>query len=188
MVCALRKLWPVAVFVGAGIVGQTVWSAGFDVSGHAAGHLQSATAIFAMTAMLAIVAWAMPVTARRDPIVWVLIAVTIASCALVMVGNVRVVDAINGEVWTDAQADLLGADRPGFASGHALAERAALASVAGTVLLAAWLWRRKVVSPKTAAGAGLLSLVFPSFIAPGFGVVVLAVAGAVARWRRADTA
>jgi type IV secretory pathway TrbD component len=45
------------------------------------------------------------------------------------------------------------------------------------------LWQRRLVSAKVAAAAAAVSLVVPSFIAPGAGIVVLAVSAAVAHAR-----
>jgi hypothetical protein len=53
-----------------------------------------------------------------------------------------------------------------------------------TMLVAGLLWLRGLVSARVAMAAAVVSLVFPYFIAPGAGVVVLAVSVAVARSRR----
>jgi hypothetical protein len=42
------------------LVVQTVWSAQYDVAGHAADHLQSATPVFPMVFLSAVLVWALP--------------------------------------------------------------------------------------------------------------------------------
>jgi hypothetical protein len=178
-----RTWWPVAAFLLPVLVVQAVWSAGYDVAGHAADHLQSATPVFPMVFLSAVLLWALPGRGRRDPLLWLLLAAAIASCLVVMVGNVRVVDAIGGATWNDTQASQLGPTRPGFESGHDLAELGAWGAVLATMVVAGLLWLRRLVSAKVAVAAAVVSLVFPSFIAPGAGMVVLAVAAVVARAR-----
>jgi hypothetical protein len=62
-----RSWWPVAVFLLPVLVVQSVWSARYDVAGHAADHLQSATPVFPMD-FLSTVLWALPGRGRRDPL------------------------------------------------------------------------------------------------------------------------
>lgn len=176
-----RSWWPVAAFLLPVLVVQSVWSARYDVAGHAADHLQSATPVFPMVFLSAVLLWALPGRGRRDPLLWLLLAAAIASCLVVMVGNVRVIDAIGGARWSDTQASQLGPPRAGFESGHDLAELGAWGAVLATMLVAGLLWLRRLVSAKVAVAAAAVSLVFPPFIAPGAGMVVLAVSAAVAR-------
>src|SRR5215204_2736862 len=180
----LHSWWPVAAFLVPVLVAQTVWSARYDVAGHAADHLQSATPVFPMVFLSAVLLWALPGRGRRDPVLWLLLATAIASCLVVLAGNVRVIDAIGGANWNDAQASQLGPTRPGFESGHDLAELGAWGAVLATMLVAGLLWLRGLMSARVAVAAAVVSLVFPYFIAPGAGVVVLAVSVAVARSRR----
>jgi len=180
----LRRWWPVAAFLVPVLVAQTVWSSQYDVAGHAADHLQSATPVFPMAFLSAVLLWALPNRGRRDPLLWLLVAAAIACCLVVLAGNVRVIDAIGGANWNDAQASQLGPTRPGFESGHDLAERGAWGAVLATMLVAGLLWLRGLVSARVAVAAAVVSLVFPYFIAPGAGVVVLAVSVALARSRR----
>jgi hypothetical protein len=49
------------------------------------------------------------------------------------------------------------------------------------MLAAGLLWLRRLVSARVAVAAALLSLLFPHFIAPGAGLVVLAASVAVTR-------
>jgi hypothetical protein len=178
-----RTWWPVAAFLLPVLVVQAVWSARYDLAGHAADHLQSATPVFPMAFLSAVLLWALPGRGRRDPLLWLLLAAAIASCLVVLAGNLRVIDAIGGATWSDTQASQLGPTRPGFESGHELAALGAWGAVVATMLVAGLLWRRGLASAKVAAAAAVVSLVFPYFIAPGAGVVVLVVSAAVARSR-----
>ena len=180
----LRTWWPVAAFLVPVLIVQAVWSSRYDVAGHAADHLQSATPVFPMAFLSAVLLWALPGRGRRDLLLWLLLAAAIASCLVVLAGNVRVIDAIGGATWNDAQASQLGPTRPGFKSGHDLAELGAWGAVLATMLAAGLLWLRGLVSARVAVAAAVVSLVFPHFIAPGAGVVVLAVSVVVARSRR----
>ncbi len=184
-----RNWWPVAAFLLPVLVVQAVWSARYqDVTGHAAGHLQSATPVFPMVFLSAVLIWALPRRARRDPLLWLLIAAAVASCLVVMAGNVQVVDAIGGANWTDEQASQLGPARPGFESGHDLAGVGAQGAGSATTLMAGLLWLRKLVSATAAVAAAAVSLIFPDYIAPGAGIVVLVISAMVARSRRSRAA
>ena len=179
----VRSWWPVAALLVPVLVAQALWSGRYEVAGHAADHLQSATRVFPMIFLSAVLLWALPSRGRRDRLLWLLLAAAIASCLVVLVGNVRVIEAIDGATWTDAQANQLGPSRPGFESGHDLAQLGAWGAVLATMLTAGLLWQRWLVSAKVAAVATLVSLVVPSFIAPGAGIVVLAVSAALAHAR-----
>jgi hypothetical protein len=176
----LRSWWPLAAFLVPVLVAQTLWSGRYEVAGHAADHLQSATPVFPMIFLSAVLLWALPGRGRRDRLLWLLLAAAITSCLVVLVGNVRVIEAIDGATWTDAQASQLGPARPGFESGHDLAQLGAWGAVLTAMLVAGLLWQRRLVSAKVAAAAAVVSLVVPSFIAPGAGMVVLVVSAAVA--------
>jgi len=173
----------VAAFLVPVLIAQALWSGQYEVAGHAADHLQSATPVFPMIFLSAVLLWALPGRGRRDRLLWLLLAAAIASCLAVLAGNVRVIEAIDGATWTDAQASQLGPARPGFESGHDLAQLGAWGAVLTTMLTAGLLWQRRLVSAKVAAAAAVVSLVVPSFIAPGSGIVVLAVSAAVAHAR-----
>jgi hypothetical protein len=182
-VLLLRDWWPAVIFLVPVLVVQAVWSAQYEASGHAAGHLGSATAIFPMAFLSAVLLWVLPRRGRRDPLLWLLIAAALGSCPVVLVGNVQVVDAIGDDDWTDTQASALGPSRPGFKSGHDLAMLGAGGAVLATMLIAGLLWRRGLVSGYVAAAAAALSLLFPYWIFPGFGILVLVISAVLARWR-----
>ena len=77
----------------------------------------------------------------------------IASCLVVLAGNVRVIDAIGAATWNDAQASQLGPTRPGFASGHDLDE---LGAWGRCWRRCCWrlLWLRGLVSARSRGGGG----------------------------------
>jgi hypothetical protein len=101
----------------------------------------------------------------------------------VTLGNLRVVDAIGDANWSDEQADVLGAGLPGFESGHDLAQVASLVAVGAAIVLSVVLFLRTHVGRRVAIGACLASLLFPPWLFPGAGVVVLAIAACFARRR-----
>ena len=69
--------------------------------------------VFPMAFLSAVLLWALPGRGRRDLLLWLLLGAAIASCLVVLAGNVRVIDAIGGATWNDAQASQLGPTRPG---------------------------------------------------------------------------
>lgn len=149
----------------------------YDVSGHAAEHLTSATAPFVAAAIVAILVWTTSVV-RRQPEVVVACLAWLAAAVLVLIGNVRVVDDL-------IEAGLAHAPTEGLpdVADHGLADLAPWLGVAAAVLMAITLWRRGLVSSPVAIGSMVLSVVFPPWIIPGAGVVVLVFARAVAYGR-----
>jgi hypothetical protein len=179
----VARWWPVSAFVGIAIFLQTVLLARYDASGHAADHLSSAQVPFFGGALVAIVLWSTP-RARRQPDVLAASGMWFASLIGVAIGNLRVVDAINGADWTDEQADVLGEGLRGFQSGHDLAELWSLIGVACAVVLAVVLLARGHIGRGVAGGSIVASVLFPRWIVPGAGVLILAIALCVARHRR----
>ena len=118
-----RRSWPIPAMLAPIVVLQTVWFGRYHATGHAAGHLASATMIFGVAFALAVLIWASPPEIRRRPELWVLAAAVVMSVLIPTIGNLRVVTAIGTDNWTDDQASALGQLRPGFVSGHDLAER-----------------------------------------------------------------
>ena len=78
-----------------------------------------------------------------------LLATAIASCLVVLVGNIQVVEAMDGATWTDARAGQLGPARAGFASGHDLAQLGAWGAVLATMLTTRLLWQRRLCRPRS---------------------------------------
>lgn len=178
IVAIARHWWPIPLVLGASLVIQKFFfESRYDVSGHAAGHLSSATAPFLAAAVVIILVWATP-SSRQQPDVLVGSAAWLGATVLVLVGNVRVVDALVDAGLGQAQTD----DVPDVAD-HGSASVSMWLAVIAALALTAALWRRRHVSTRVAIGAAALNVVFPPWFFPGAGVVVLVVAHCVARER-----
>jgi hypothetical protein len=182
LVAVARRWWPVPVVLASSIVVQKLlFESRYEVSGHAAGHLSSATAPFGAFAFAAILLWTTP-TGRRQPDVLVACLAWLAATVLVLVGNVRVVDALVdaglGRAPTEGLPDV---------ADHGLANLAPWLAAVAAVAMAGVFWRRGHVSRRVAIGSALLSMVFPPWIIPGAGVLVLVVARCIA-YERSSTA
>jgi hypothetical protein len=182
LVAVARRWWPVPVVLASSIVVQKLlFESRYEVSGHAAGHLSSATAPFGAFAFAAILLWTTP-TGRRQPDMLVACLAWLAATVLVLVGNVRVVDALVdaglGRAPTEGLPDV---------ADHGLANLAPWLAAVAAVAMAGVFWRRGHVSRRVAIGSALLSMVFPPWIIPGAGVLVLVVARCIA-YERSSTA
>jgi len=153
---------------------KVLFESRYDVSGHAAGHLDSATAPFAALAIVAILLWATPAGRHQADVLGACLA-WLAATVLVLVGNVRVVNDLVDAGLSHAPTENL----PDVAD-HGLANLAPWLAVVAAVAMAGVLWRRGHVSGSIAIGAALLSVVFPPWIIPGAGVIVLVVARCIA--------
>jgi hypothetical protein len=185
IVAVARRWWPVPAILGSSLVIQKVFfESRYDVAGHAAGHLGSATAPFSATAIVIILLWATP-PARRQVDVLLTCAAWLAAAVLILIGNVRVVDALIG-VGLGQQSEAAGIPDVGD---HGLANLAMGLAVIAALALTAAMWRRRHVSTRVAIVAAILNIVFPPWIISGAGVIVLAVARCIAQgrsWSRAD--
>jgi hypothetical protein len=156
------------------VVQKLLFESRYDVSGHAAGHLSSATAPFGAFAFVAILLWTTP-TGQRQPAIIVACLAWLATTVLVLIGNVRVVEALVdaglGHAPTEGLPDV---------ADHGLANLAPWLAVVAAVAMAGVFWQRGHVSRNVAIGSGLLSVVFPPWIIPGAGVLVLVVARCIA--------
>ncbi|HEX9994031.1 MAG TPA: hypothetical protein VGB14_13980 [Acidimicrobiales bacterium] len=94
---------------------------------------------------------------------------------LVLVGNVRVVDALIRAGMADTPTSAVRAS-VSVESAHDLANLAPWLGVLAALATTAALWRGRHVTTRVAIAAAALSVVFPPWIAPGGGVVVLVVA------------
>ena len=173
-----REWWPVPVFIaGALIAQQVLLSSRYDVGGHAAEHLGSASAPFMAAAVVAILLWATP-RARRQIDVLAAAAAWFGTTVLVMVGNLRVIDDLVAAGYSHTPTDSV----PDVAD-HTLANSSIwYAVVAALVLVASFRWRRHIGN-RAAIGAAIVTVLFPPWIIPGAGVVVLAIVRCVARKR-----
>lgn len=177
-----RRWWPVPAFLAASLVAQKVLlESRYEISGHAAEHLASAGVIFAGSALVAILFYVTP-GARRAPLVLLTSAAWLVGLILVLIGNVRVVDALVEAGMAHTSTSRL-VENVTIASAHDLANSAPRLGVVAALGLTAALWRGRHISGRVAMGAGVLSVVFPPWVMPGAGVLVLVVARAMSHHR-----
>ncbi|MEP7055890.1 MAG: hypothetical protein ABI912_11645 [Actinomycetota bacterium] len=182
----VRRWWPVVLFVAAALVVQkALFESRYDVSGHAAGHLMSASAPFAAFALLATLLFVTP-RARRDLLVLGTGAAWFGCTVLVLIGNVRVVDALVDAGKAHVSTDDLVQDAA-IESAHDLANLAPWLAVVAALALTAAVWRSRQVSRRVAVAAAVLNLIFPPWVFPGAGLVVLTVARCIAHQRGSDS-
>ena len=163
----IHDWWPIAAFLAFALAFQVVFANRIVANGkHASDHLQSAKVIFAIAFFLASIFWAAR-EARRHADAWVAGGMVGLAFFVVTLGNLRVIWAIGGDGWTDAQAGVLGPARPGFDAGHSLVEIGTVAGVAAIVLLIAVLRAHRIVRNGPAIAAAALSPL--ALIAPGIG-------------------
>jgi hypothetical protein len=168
----------VPALVALAVVGQQVLLASrYDVGGHAAEHLGSASIPFMGAAVLAILLWATPL-ARRQVDVLVCLIAWFGATIVVMIGNLRVVDDLVGAGYSQTPTSSV----PDVAD-HALANSSVWYGVVAALLLVAAFRRRRHIGNRATIGAVIASVVFPPWIIPGIGVVVLAVVRCVAHHR-----
>jgi hypothetical protein len=151
---------------------------------HARDHLASAQAAIPFATVLAVILWAYP--ARRDvhtAIVWAAALVALAGFVLIATGNLQVVHAIAGASWTDAQAQRLGPARPGFDAGHDLVDTGTRIAQLGAALAAVISALAGAIGWVAAIASVFLTAVFPPWILPGAGLLVIAIALLRARSR-----
>lgn len=178
----VRRWWPVPVMVAASLAAQKVlFESRYDVSGHAGEHLSSATAPFMAFAVVAILLYVTP-RARRQPVLLVASAAWLVTTVLVLVGNVRVVDALVRAGHRDTPTSHL-VENAAVESAHDLANLAPWLAVLAALALTVAFWRYRHVSGRVAVGAAVLNVIFPPWIIPGAGVVVLTIARCVAHQR-----
>ena len=164
----------------AAVAQQLLLASRYDVGGHAAEHLGSASIPFVGAAVLAILLWATPL-ARRQADVLVAVAAWLGATVVVMIGNLRVVD----DLVAAGHARTPTSSVPDVAD-HALANSSVWYAVGAAVLLVAAFRRRRHIGNRATAGAVVLTLVFPPWIFPGIGVIVLTIVRCVARHREGD--
>lgn len=170
----VRGWWPVAAIVAVALVaGELLLTSRYDVGGHAAEHLNGASAPFMAGAMVAIIFWATPL-ARRQWDVIATAALWLGTTVLVMIGNLRVVDDLiatgNSHTPTSSIPDV---------ADHTLANAAPWYAVVAALLLIAALRVRRHLGNRATIAAVALTLVVPPWLIPGAGVVVAAIVRAV---------
>ena len=166
------------LLLGAIVVQRVFLENRYDVSGHAVGHLQSATAVFPAVVIIAILIYATPL-GRRQPLVLLTCAMWLFSTVLVFVGNLRVVDALVDAGLADVPTSQL-VMTESLESAHELANLAPWLGVGTALALTGALWRYRHISSRVAAGAALLSVIVPPWIVPGAGVLVVTIARCIA--------
>jgi hypothetical protein len=171
----VRRWWPLPVLLATSLVVQkALFESRYNVSGHAAEHLSSASVVFPAVALVAILLFVTP-CARRQLLVLVTSAVWLVTTVLVLVGNVRVIDSlIRARMGHTPTSELV--QDGAIESAHDLANLAPWLAVLAAVALSGVLWLKDHVSGRVALGAAVLSVVFPPWIFPGAGVLVLVIA------------
>ncbi|MEP7201946.1 MAG: hypothetical protein ABI894_05015 [Ilumatobacteraceae bacterium] len=178
----VRRWWPVAALLAASIVVQKVFvESRYDVSGHAGEHLLSAMVVFPAVALVAILLYATP-AARTQMLVLAASAVWLAATVVVFVGNIRVVDALVDAGMAHTPTSQL-VPTSTVESAHDLANLAPWLAVLAALALTCALWMYRHISGRVAIGAAVLCAVFPPWIFPGGGVLVVTVARCIAMTR-----
>jgi hypothetical protein len=93
-----------------------------------------------------------------------------------------------GPTGPDEQAATFGEGLRGFESGHDLSELCSYLGVGTAIVLTVVLFLRGHVSRGVMIGAVVVSVLFPPWIVPGAGVLVLTIALCIARGRSFSTA
>ena len=184
VVIEVRRWGPVPMFLAIALAVQKVFvETRYDVSGHAGEHLSSANVAFPAFALIAILLYVTP-RARRQPVAVVTSAMWLVCTVLVFVGNIRVVDALVRAGMADTPTSQLVEDAA-ISSAHSLANGAPWLGVLASLALIGVFWRCRHISGPVAIGAAILSVIFPPWIMPGAGVLVVTVARCLAYHRAA---
>jgi hypothetical protein len=174
MNAAQMRLWrrwaPFGLFLVAPVVGVLVDLLVSGPRGHWSGHVGSGAA--AAGQLLAVVTGAVLARRRLNVLLVVLLAVVAVGLVLEVVGNQRVAASIWQTSYGDEQAAAIGPSFEGFESGHALAGTGDMLVVLGGLAFAVALGAFRRVGPGVAVAGVVLSL-FPPWILPAVGVVLL---------------
>lgn len=175
----LRRWWPVSVLLVIAIVVQkAIVESRYDVSGHAGEHLQSASVMFPAFVIVTILLCVTP-PARRQPLVLGACALWLLGTVLVLIGNLRVVDTLVDAGLADVPTSQL-VTTDTLESAHEVANLAPWLCVLSVLGLCAVMWRYRHISARVAVGAAVLSVIFPPWIFPGAGVLVIIIARCIA--------
>jgi hypothetical protein len=128
-------------------------------------------------AVVATLLWATP-RSRRQIDVLAAAAGWFGTTVVVMVGNLRVVDDLVAAGYAHTPTNSV----PDVAD-HALANASIWYAVVAALVVIASFRRRGHIGNRAAIGAAIVTIVFPPWIIPGAGVIVLAIVGCVARTR-----
>lgn len=167
----VRRWAPAAcVFVGAVVAHRLVLDRRYDVGGHAAEHLTSASAPF-MAVVVVTVLGRSEHRVLRSPAVSLSAMTWLATTVLIMVGNLRVVDDLVAAGYADTPTSLV----PDVAD-HSLANAAPWFAVAASLAVVLTCRSGRIIGNRLAGGAAAASVLVPPWIVPGAGVTVLAAA------------
>ena len=168
--------WPVPTFVAIGLVAQTRFVSRYDVGGHAAEHLASASVPFMAAAAIGVLFWATPRALRQLDVV-LAAAAWLAMTVVVMIGNLRVVDDL-----VEAGYGFTPTSKVPDVADHSLANSSIWWAVAAAlVVVAAFRWRHHIGDAATVGAC--VAMIFPPWMIPGAGVLVLTVVRCVAHGR-----
>ena len=175
------RWWPIPTSLIVSVGLQLRLNSRYDISGHAAEHLGSAGAVFAAIVLCTTILWCTP-AARRDVAVLVTLGAWFLTTVAVLVGNLRVID----DLVAAGYAHVPTSEVPDVAD-HGLANLAPYLGVVASLALIVAVRRCGQISLGTAIGAGIASVIVFPWLFPGFGVVVVAIARAIAFARETRT-
>lgn len=168
--------WPVPAFIAISLVVQMRFMSRYDVGGHAAEHLGSVSAPFMAAAVIGILFWATPQALRQVDVV-LATAAWFAMTVVVMIGNLRVVDDLvqagYGFTPTSTVPDI---------ADHSLANSSIWWAVVAALALVAAFRRRHHIGDAATVGA-CVAMIFPPWMIPGAGVIVLTIVRSVGHGR-----
>ena len=177
----LRGWWPAPCFVAVAVVAQQVLlTSHYDVGGHAGEHLGSASAPFMAAAILAILFWATPAALRQAEVLFAAV-VWFGTTLLVMIGNLRVIDDLVVAGYSHTPTSSV----PDVAN-HTLANSSIWYAVAAALPVPLLFRRRRHIGNHATIGA-VAAMIFPPWIIPGAGVVVLTIVRCVTRAKSRTT-
>lgn len=184
----IRDWWPIVIPLAIVLTAQAIFQNVLVAKGsHASDHLRSATVPFPTFFLLTVIIWANPEARRRIKVLLLAGLLAVASL-VVMFGNLRVVNAIAGDSWSNEQASAFGSTRPGFESGHSIVQLGEITGGATSLLLIAVLRARGIMRTGPAIGAAglaLLGLALPGLgLLPTLALFVVAIEVCVQRMRR----
>ena len=170
----VRRWWPVPVALTISLfVQKTFFESRYEVSGHAGEHLSSASVAFPAFAIVAIVLYVTP-RARRQPLV--LTARDVARQHRAGAGGQRPRDRGSRRRRNVRHADVTARRKPDRRLSSRSRQPGAVARRLGSAGDDGSIWGHRHVSGRVAAGAAILSAIFPPSIFPGAGVIVVTIA------------
>lgn len=178
MVAIARRWWPIPLAVALSVaIQRVVYTGRYDVSGHAAEHLDSGSFVFLAVVVAGVLLWTTP-AARRSALVLVGLPTWLGAGIAIAIGNVRVVDAlIDAGQGSTSTGDLI--ETSTVSDAHWLANTAPLVAVVGAFIVVIGVYLVREVSAPLAGVAAVLNILVPYWIVPGFGVVLVAIARVV---------